>query len=352
MIRAVIADDSFFTRQVLKDVLEETQRVQVVAQAQNGKEAIDCVKAHQPDILILDCRMPVMNGLDALKQIMAECPLPVFMFSAFTSEGAQETIQALEYGAIDFLLKPTSQSAGLREIADQLVQKVEHVVLRGKFRKIRKAKLGLSPQPEKPRAETTPVSRKRIDLIAMGSSTGGVQAVMNIIPKLPKTCPPIVWVQHMPPYFTKSFAVRLNEMSQISVKEAKDGDRVAQGICFLAPGDAQMRIVETVGGSVLKVGGQEKRSGHCPSCDVLFESVADYYTDNALGVILTGMGNDGTEGLVRMHNRGAYVIGQDEESCAVYGMSRAAFEAGAVDMQCDIQEIASVIIKRVGSTGP
>jgi len=342
IIRAVIADDSALLRDALTDVLHKQGEIRVIAAAQNGKEAVEFVKMHKPDILILDCEMPVMNGLEALKKIMEECPLPVFMFSSLTREGAAVTIKALELGAVDFLTKPTGGMHQLESVTVELIRKVKFIVLKSKFSSLTKA---LNRKPEKTVKEV-PVNqlpRLNVEVIAIGSSTGGVQAGLEVIPKLPKNTQPIVWVQHMPPNFTKSYAERLCTLSQVEVREGRDGDILRQGVCYLAPGGFQMRVGKRSRDVVLSVGGEDKVGGHCPSCNVLFNSVAQLYTNNALGVILTGMGSDGTDGLTNMHNKGAYVIGQNPESCVVYGMPKAAFDAGAVDVQLDIKLIAEGI---------
>lgn len=342
VIRAVIADDSALLREALTDVLHKQGEIRVIAAAQNGKEAIEFVKAHKPDILILDCEMPVMNGLEALKKIMEDCPLPVFMFSSLTREGAAVTIKALELGAVDFLTKPTGGMHQLEAVTVELIRKVKFIVLKSKFSTLSKT---LNKKPEKTVKEV-PVNqlpRLNVDVIAIGSSTGGVQAGLEVIPKLPKNIQPIVWVQHMPPNFTKSYAERLSTLSQIEVREGKDGDILKPGVCYLAPGGFQMRVCKRSRDVALSVGGEDKVGGHCPSCNVLFNSVAQHYTNNALGVILTGMGSDGTDGLTQMHEKGAYVIGQNPESCVVYGMPKAAFDAGAVDVQLDIKLISEGI---------
>ncbi|MCM8813031.1 MAG: chemotaxis response regulator protein-glutamate methylesterase [Candidatus Omnitrophica bacterium] len=345
MIRIVIADDSTLLRRMLKELIEEDGQLQVVGAAQHGLEAIALVKQLQPDILILDCEMPVMNGLEALRKIMAECPLPVFMFSSLTWEGASVTIKALEWGAVDFLLKP-AREVNLKEVAQELIKKIKFIVLRSKFQKLsRRTQAGAAAAAPRPAAPAEAVKTRRVEIVAMGSSTGGVQATMKVVPLLPPQTPPVVWVQHMPPGFTKSFADRLAGVSRMRVKEAADGDLLETGICYLAPGGVQMRLHKAGARLMLRIAGQEKVSGHCPSCDVLFESVAQYFSETVLGVILTGMGEDGAAGLRRLHEQGAYVIGQNEESCVVYGMPKAARDAGAVDIEVDISEVAKTIMK-------
>lgn len=345
MIKIVIADDSALLRKALTDVLERSGKVKVVAAAKNGQEAIDLVKTHKPDILILDCEMPVMNGLEALRRVMIENPLPVFMFSSLTREGAAVTIRALEYGAVDFLLKPTGGIGALEAVGNELVRKLSAMAMRSLFAKAKvaaKPKTGLKPAGE------AGFRQRQIDLIALGASTGGVNAICQVITKLPVTSKPIVIVQHMPPKFTKSFAERLDSLSNVAVKEAEDNDTIENGKCYIAPGGIHTRVVKVGGALKLRVQGEDKVSGHCPSCDVLFDSVSQIFGSNVLGVILTGMGEDGTEGLVKMHKKGAYVIGQDEDSCVVYGMPKAAVGAGAVDIELPLDNIAGGIMKVCG----
>jgi len=353
MVRVVIADDSAFMRQVLTDVLKNSGLIDVVGAAKNGKEAVALVKQHKPDILILDVEMPVMTGLQALRAIMEECPLPIFMFSSLTHDGAAVTIKALEYGAVDFLPKPMGGAHSLDEVADDLIKKIKCVALRKKpsgFRP-KAVQSGARPATEvvTPAGPRKPLMKRSVDLIAMGSSTGGVQAAIKVIPKLPANTKPIVWVQHMPPNFTRSFAERLNGLSQMTVKEAENGDKIEAGVCYLAEGGKQMRIQKRGAGYQIVAGGEEKVSGHCPSCNVLFHSVSEHFQGNVVGVILTGMGDDGTDGLTKLHAQGAYVIGQDEPSCVVYGMPRAAFQAGAVDVEVDIDAVADTIVKVGGA---
>ncbi|MBF0298991.1 MAG: chemotaxis response regulator protein-glutamate methylesterase [Oligoflexia bacterium] len=343
MITAIIADDSPLLRQVLKDVLEKSKEIIIVGMALNGKAAIELVKSKKPDILILDCEMPIMNGLEALKIIMEETPLPVFVFSTLTSKSSITTIKALELGAVDYLLKPTGGIEELELISSELILKIKHVVRKGLNKNIHNLK----------KISTNIIANqnlksRKIDIITIGSSTGGVQASSKIIPFLNEKIAPIVWVQHMPEHFTLSFAKRLDGPSKINVKEAENGEILKSGTCYIAKGGHQMKIIKTPSGFKLQVMGTEKISGHCPSCDYLFESVAEHFSSNALALILTGMGEDGTKGLVQLHNKGAYVIGQNEKTCTVYGMPKSAFKAGAVDIELDIDQIQHEIHRLCG----
>lgn len=350
MIRAVIADDSALLRSMLSDILTESKRIEVVGQARNGREAVKLVKELEPDILVLDCEMPIMDGLQTLKVIMEECPLPVFMFSSLTREGADVTVKALELGAIDFLLKPSGGTEKIREIASELVRKISMVVIKGRFKLMRRGRsegaakrVTRISRSNKKAIDSLP--KKKVDMIAIGSSTGGVQAALKIVSKLSGPLPPIVWVQHMPPNFTKSFAERLDGAGALSVKEAEHGDVLKAGHCYIASGGKQMTVKKHAAGFKLCLEGTEKVQGHCPSCDVLFNSVAQVAKNKCLGIILTGMGSDGTDGLKAMKAAGAYVIGQDEESCVVYGMPKSANDAGVVDKEIDISDIADALMK-------
>lgn len=347
MIRIVIADDSYFFLKVLKEKIESSGKIQVVGAAKNGKEAIEVVRTVKPDLLILDCQMPVMDGLECLKRIKHQWPGPVFMLSSLTSEGAETTIRALEYGAVDFLQKPADEANGLNLVIGTLIEKIEVIVLQQRLKGIRQKFKPLEPAKDTVLSQIGSRARK-VDLIAMGSSTGGIQAVLDILPQLPATMTPIAWVQHLPAAFSQSLAKRFDGLSQMRVKVAQDGEIMEQGVCYLAPGGMQMRVKKLRSEIKLCVGGEEKVSSCCPSCDVLFESVAEHLMDNAVGVILSGMGNDGAKGLQKMHQKGAFVIGQTEKSCVVYGMPKMAHEKGAVDVELDSKDIADGIQRVCG----
>ena len=342
MIQVVIADDSAFLRQVLTDVLEKSGKVKVVAAAKNGKEALEAIAKFKPELAIFDVEMPVMSGLEALRHLMKENPLPVLMFSSLTAEGTSVTIKALEYGAADFLLKPTSTSEKFADVGLELIEKIKTLAMRSRFSRLRG--VGLQPAVRnKINIDDIP-SLTGIGIIAMGSSTGGVQASLEVLKALPEDTPPIVWVQHMPATFTAKLAERFDSICKIHVREAKDGDVIEYGTCYLAPGGVQMRVKKQGGEMLISLGEENKVSGFCPSCDVLFDSVS-LLNKKSVGVILTGMGNDGSQGLVRMKNAGAYVLGQDQASCVVYGMPRAAFDAGAVDFQVSIEQMGEALMR-------
>lgn len=353
MINAVIADDSPLLRRILKDVLQSTSKIKVVGEGKNGKEAIKLVEEKKPDILILDCEMPVMNGLEALRRIMKEHPLPVFMFSSLTTEGASVTVKALEYGAIDFMPKPSSGALGLEKVAEILIAKIEAVVRKERRKSLFKPRVkpavALKPPAARKPVKAKPLSS--LDVIVIGSSTGGVKAALEVLVDIePTKCPPIVWVQHMPPAFTTSLAERGNAQAKITIKEAQEGDALAPGVCLLAPGGMHMKLVKKGSRCEAVISPGESLPGVRPSCDHLFNSAADIFGSRILGVILTGMGSDGARGLKKMHGKGSYVLGQDEATCIVYGMPKAAYQIGAVDEQLPLGNIAERINQIIAST--
>lgn len=341
-IRVLIADDSPLLRNTLRDYLEKSGYIQVVGMAENGKEAVRLATELSPEIVILDCVMPFMTGIEALQVIMRTHPVPVFMFSGETKKDSQLVMQALEYGAVDFFLRP-SDGKNLEAVSRDMVTKILIMTWNRDHEQSDHGRpLRVSSESMARKIEPRP-----IDLVAMGSSTGGVQASGHVIPLLPETMKPIVWVQHMPPHFTKAFAERMNALSKMTVKEAVDKEMIQNGTCYLAPGGKQMRVRKLGDQYQILIGEDDKVFGHCPSCDVLFETVAKCCGPKALGVILTGMGDDGARGLCRMRQRGAFVIGQNEASCVVYGMPKAAYASGAVDVELDIHEIAAGIQQAV-----
>ncbi len=347
MIKVIIADDSAFLRMVLKKNLEATGKFTVLASAKHGKEAVEYVKKYAPDILILDCQMPVMDGLDALKIIMNEHPLPVFIFSSLTLEGADIIIRALECGAVDFLLKPSGEKDFLEETIRSMVSKLIFIVMKHRLLPVsQQAKIRTNKR--KYLEKTLPVSH--IDVVGMGASAGGVVAGIDVLTTFPADMLPVLWVQHMPGTFTRRFAERLDGLSRMHVKEAEDGDKIERGVCYVAPGGGQMRVHKVGKFARIVITKEEKVSGHAPSCDVLFHSLAAYYGQRVMGVILSGMGQDGANGLLEMHQKGAFVVGQNMESCVVYGMPHAARRLGAVDIEADSRTIGSIVMKKVGVT--
>ena len=332
--RVLVVDDSPTMRGLITAVLRSDPEVDVVGQAGDALEARAAIKALNPDVVTLDIEMPNMNGLDFLEKIMTLRPMPVIMVSTMTHRGADATLAALEIGAFDCVGKP---SPGEPHPFGDLAEKV-------------KAAARSQRQYVKPAAGRTPppavadfrVGRK---IVAIGSSTGGVEALINVLQKFPANCPPTVITQHMPPSFTRSFAERLNRLCAPVVEEATDGARLEIGKIYLAPGgDRHLRVaIASAPHCRLAEGGPV--NGHRPSVDVLFDSVAELAGRNAVGVILTGMGRDGAAGLLKMRHAGARTLGQNEKTCVVYGMPRVAYELGAVEQQFPLNAIGEEILK-------
>lgn len=337
-VKVLIVDDSPTMRGLIRVVLSADPEIQVIGEAGDAMEARTAIKSLNPDVITLDIEMPNMNGLEFLEKIMTLRPMPVIMVSSLTHRGAQATLSALEIGAFDCIGKPSpGESTPFKGLGD---------VVKAAGRSKRTSYNNTSAQTERPKTaqgyENYIPARK---IIAIGSSTGGVEALIQVISKFPVNCPPTVITQHMPPAFTGSFANRLDRLSAPQVKEAEDGDRLEVGKVFLAPGGTrQMQVVNQTAPRISLSEG-DPVSGHCPSVDVLFMSVAKIARKNAVGVILTGMGRDGASGLLEMREGGARTVGQDEKSCVVYGMPKVAFEIGAVETQHPIGEITDQIYK-------
>lgn len=331
MIRVLVVDDSATMRSLISAVLRRDPQIEVVGQAGDPLEAREAIKALNPDVLTLDVEMPNMNGLDFLERIMRLRPMPVVMVSTLTVRGAEVTLEALALGAVDCVAKPST--GGLEGFRD-LPEKVKAAARA----RVRGARAAAAPAGA---LEHRPDGR----VIAIGSSTGGVEALITILSRFPANCPATVVTQHMPATFTRSFAERLNRLCAPQVQEAEDGSPVEPGRVYVAPGGASH--LEVIGASRLRCRVQpgEPVSGHRPSVDVLFRSVAKTCGARAVGAILTGMGRDGAQGLLAMRQAGARTIGQDEASCVVYGMPKAAFEIGAVERQAPLDHIASELLK-------
>lgn len=332
-VKVVVVDDSATMRTLITATLHKDPAIQVVSQAANPYEAREAIKAFNPDVITLDVEMPRMDGLSFLEKIMRLRPTPVVMVSTLTSRGAEATIRALEIGAIDCIGKPTPGDA--QPFAD-LALKVRNaagVSLRAR-----------DPSRNGAQARTSSDYRPTGRVVAIGASTGGVEALIEVVTRYPANCPPTVITLHMPSPFTKSFAQRLDRLSAASVSEAVDGAPIEPGQVYLAPGGSAH--LEVSGGSQMRCRLHESApvSGHRPSVDVLFASVSKACGANALGVILTGMGRDGASGLLTMRQAGARTLGQSEASCVIYGMPKVAFEIGAVEKQVPLHEVGTEIL--------
>ena len=337
-IRVLVVDDSASMRRLIMSVLAQTSDIEVVGEAQDPIEARQSIKTLNPDVITLDIEMPRMNGLEFLEKIMRLRPTPVIMVSSLTGSGADATIQAMETGAVDCIAKPQSGDRQLFAALPDKIRTAANTHVGSMADRLRDR--GAPRETPSPKAY-----RPDGSIVAIGSSTGGVEALTAVLAAFPANCPPTVITQHMPPLFTKSFAERLNRISAPTVTEATDGAPLEDGHVYIAPGSTthHMEIVGT-GRYRCRLRQADLVNGHCPSVDVLFGSVAKVVGANAVGVILTGMGRDGANGLLAMRKAGARTIGQDAASSLVYGMPKTAFEAGAVERQIPLRRIGTEII--------
>lgn len=345
MIRVLVVDDSAFVRQALTRMLGSAPDIEIVGTAVDGKDGLEKLFQLRPDVVTLDIKMPRMGGLECLRHIMDECPTPVLLLSSLTSEGADITIRGLELGAMDFVDKSSVQGhMSLSDLAGELLGKIRALasVPRGKLHGVTPAAPLVSPRPSaRPRPD-------RADCVVIGTSTGGPPALQAIIPRLPEgLASAILVVQHMPVGFTRSLAERLDQRSLLPVKEAEDGEPVETGIVLIAPAGSHMKVRRK--GPLTRVWlDDEPRSAlHRPSIDVLMASVAKVYGPHALGVLLTGMGSDGVEGLRAIREAGGRTLAESEESCVIYGMPKAAMEAGVVGRSVPLPRIADEILAAV-----
>jgi two-component system chemotaxis response regulator CheB len=340
----LVVDDSAFMRQAITKMLEGEPDIVVCGTARNGEEAV--LKAQQlaPDVVTMDVEMPGMGGLEAVREIAAKSGVPIIMVSSLTREGAETTFRALELGAVDFIPKPDSAYVNISDVARDLVAKVRVFARRDARRPVTHAKVAMPPLAETPAPPRT--QREAFECVAIGTSTGGPVALSRIIPALPKNfSTPIVIVQHMPPGFTRPLADRLKASSNIAVAEGQEGMVLRNGLAIIAPAGTQLTLRRASGSGDVEVslGKDDGRSLHVPSVDVMTASVADVYGAATLAAILTGMGQDGIVGLRKVKDRGGFVVGQDAATSVVYGMPRAAAQAGLVDRVLPLDEIASAL---------
>lgn len=329
-IRVLVVEDSMFFRELLVKKLNKDPDLEVVASARDPFEARDMIVKYKPDVMTLDIEMPKMNGIEFLRKLMPQYPMPVVMLSSLSDK----VFDALNAGAVDFVAKPA--------LTDK--QKLEEFISRDLPVKIKIAATAKIANMKKTQVPTLTESLSKDSkelILAIGASTGGTEALAAILKDFGPDIPGTVIVQHMPAGFTEMYARRLNDQCRVLVKEAKNGDKVIPGQVLIAPGgDSQMRLIKANGIYQVELKPGPKVNGHCPSVDVLFESVAKCAKNRALGIILTGMGGDGAKGLLEMRKAGARTIGQDETTCIVYGMPKMAFDIGAVEYQEKLSDIA------------
>lgn len=348
-IRVLVADDSALMRKLIPHILAKDPDIEVVATAVDGLFAIKKIGEYRPDVITLDVDMPRMDGLTALKHIVAEYKTPVIMVSSLTEAGAELTLKALEIGAMDFITKPHDAiSVHIGDIADDLIRKIKAIAKVSPSRLFAARHMPPSPLQKAPRR----IDRSAGNVVAIGISTGGPNALTYFLPLVPADISAgMLIVQHMPPGFTEVFAARLNNLCQIEVKEARDGDMVIPGRAIIAPGGRHIKVKKTNLGAVVIVSNSPPVNGHKPSVDVLFNSVAIEYGQNAVGVLMTGMGEDGAEGLGQIKAAGGATIAQDEESCVVYGMPKVAVERGYAHRIVTLNDMAGAITESVSNRG-
>lgn len=352
-INVLVVDDSAVVRQVLSAILNKTKDIQVYDTAPDPLFALEKMKKQWPDVIILDIEMPRMDGITFLRKIMSERPTPVVICSSLALKGAELTLSALEAGAVDIITKPQGGLKGFLEETERQIQNTIRSASKARMAIAGKQTLsaglsrtdsvsheGSSAAPVK---DLTSMSQTTDRIIAIGTSTGGVQALEVVLTKLPRTCPGIVIVQHMPEKFTEAFSKRLDSICEVDVMEAKSGDRIIPGRVLIAPGGRHLEVQLSGAQYVTRVFSGPAVNRHCPSVDVLFRSVARHAKQNAIGVIMTGMGDDGAQGLLEMRKAGARTIAQNEASSVVFGMPKEAIEIGAACEVLDLRDIADRI---------
>ena len=340
-IRVLIVDDSALVRNILKQGLSMDPGIEVVGAAVDPYVARDMIIKHRPDVLTLDVEMPRMDGVEFLRKFMPQYPLPVVMVSALTQRGKQITLDALEAGAVDFVTKPgTDVARGLSAMMMELRTKVKIASTANVSH--------WKHTDQTPKAgvlhATKALAESTDKVIAIGASTGGTEAIKNVITRFPATMPGVVIVQHMPAGFTKMFAERMNSLCAMEAKEAENGDRVMPGRILLAPGDFQMTVRRSGGIYQVDCKPGEKVCGHCPSVEVLMQSVSEHVGANAIGVMLTGMGHDGADAMGAMRKAGARTLAQDEKTSVVFGMPKEAFKRGGAERLVPLDEIAPSVM--------
>jgi len=343
-IKVFIVDDSAIVRKIFSEEISKESDMEVIGTAPDPFVARDKIVHHKPDVMTLDIEMPRMDGLTFLKKLMKHYPLPVLIVSSLTPKGSKMAMEALEYGAVDVLSKPGG-SYSVGDMSAQLKEKIR-AAARANLNRVSAPTLGQEPTGTITKALTETTQK----LIAMGASTGGTEALKEVLVRMPQNSPGIVIVQHMPPLFTTAFAERLNRLCSVEVREAKDGDSVLNGQALIAPGNFHMLMRRSGSRYYVNIKDGPMVHHQRPAVDILFNSVAQYAGANAIGVILTGMGADGAQGMLRMKEGGAKTIAQDEASCVVFGMPKEAIKLGAVDRVVPLELIPQEIIHFINNS--
>jgi two-component system chemotaxis response regulator CheB len=351
-IKVMVVDDSALIRSLLTEVINSQPDMEVIATAPDPLIARELIKQHNPDVLTLDVEMPKMDGLDFLGRLMRLRPMPVVMISTLTKRGSEVTLKALELGAVDVVAKPQlAQSAALLEYSEIIADKIRSAA-QSKI-KVLAAHSDSTHAPKPASTLANPIAGRSLSgnqIIAIGASTGGTVALKSLLLSMPANAPGIVITQHMPAGFTKTFADRLNTVCNMEILEAAGGEIINPGYVYVAPGGKHLQIAKSGNKFVTVINEDPPFNRHRPSVDLLFDSVAKFAGPQAIGVILTGMGKDGAQGLLRMKNAGAYTIAQNEETCVVYGMPKEAVAVGAVNISLPLDDIARAVLERIGKT--
>ncbi len=365
MIKVFIIDDSALVRAFINEILSNEKDIKVIGQTVDAYFAMDKIKNLQPDIILLDIQMPRMNGIEFLKQLMTEYPTPVIMFSSLTQDGSQMTLKSLELGALDYIAKPQEHlTKNLYKVKDDIILKIkslsqvkikeiiskrpELIIERTSIEELQKNSKLIKKvkKPEKTKIENK--NRKTDKIIVIGASTGGTRAIDKLLSSLPPDIPPIIIVQHMPPVFTTLFAEDMNKRYALNVVEATGGDKLEKGKVIIAPGGYHTMIKKQGTSFIVNVVSGPPVNHHKPSVDVLFRSASKILGNRAIGIILTGMGNDGAVGMKEMKENGSYNIAQNEDSCIVFGMPKEAITLKAVDIILPLQDIAPHLLRKIG----
>lgn len=343
MIKVLVVDDSALMRALLGEIVRSDPALELVGTAADAYAAKDLVNEHRPDVITLDVEMPRVDGLTFLDRLMKARPTPVVMVSSLTEQGAEVTLRALEIGAVDYIAKPKIDvKQGLDAYRDEIIEKIKSAA----GAKVKKRQVDLQrPSSQKLNFRT---SEK---LFAIGASTGGTEAIKDVLLQMPLDAPGIVITQHMPAGFTKTFADRLNKLCGISVKEAEDGERILPGHAYIAPGDRHMKVVRSGADFQVQLEDGPRVSGHKPSVDVLMTSVAEAAGGQVIAAILTGMGKDGAQGMLQVQQHGGFTIAQDEQSSVVFGMPKEAIKAGGVQQVCALQDIPHAMLAQLRKLG-
>jgi two-component system chemotaxis response regulator CheB len=351
--RVLIIDDSALVRSLLTEIINKQPDMEAIGAAPDPLVAREMIRAMNPDVLTLDVEMPKMDGLDFLERLMRLRPTPVVMVSTLTERGADTTIRALELGAIDFVAKPKlGIAAGLSDLGRDICEKIRVASRARMHRHVVRAADGEAPARPPAAKPSTHYSRLSTEkLIIIGASTGGTEAIREVLTRLPADSPAVLITQHMPPGFTRSFAQRLDGLCRITVSEATDGERVLPGHAYIAPGDRHLRLARSGANYMVALDDGPPVNRHRPSVEVLFRSAAQLAGPNALGVMLTGMGKDGAAAMLEMKQAGAFNLAQDEATCVVFGMPKEAIAVGAVDEVLPVTKIADRLLDRLGELG-